>query len=136
MKNSKEKALLTRLWVIWVKLTQGIRRRICGWNKTKHISVTITMMNFISDFFLYSNPTYFELVNSLFEGTPFLLIWLANVGVWFFLEIFNWSAHTFNVKHTYLNNLTRSNIFLILLKSCYQKLTLRSFIKVIYIGYL
>lgn len=79
------------------------------------------------------SSTFYEFVTSSFQILPFFWVWLASIVVWFFLELSNYLAYNFNLKHSYFNNANRlnvANIYVIRLIS--NKIKLSLFIKKVY----
>jgi len=145
---SKNLGLLTRLWVIWVKLTQGTRRRICGWNKHFLLILNYTMSNFFEvnqvnsalslnnsnalQAYLISG-TFYEFAVGSFQTLPFFWVWLASIVVWFFLELSSYLSYSFNLKHSYLNNINRLSVTgVYLVRLLNNKLKLSLFIEKAY----
>ena len=61
-------------------------------------------------------------------GSPILIIFFFVSFFFFFLELGILTAHKFNVKHSYLNNLTRKNIALIHLTNMLNNLITKIFV--------
>lgn len=59
------------------------------------------------------NTILYVLTNIHIIGSPVLIIFFFVIFFFFLLELGILTAHKFNVKHSYLNNLTRKNITLI-----------------------
>lgn len=54
--------------------------------------------------------TFYDFASNLLQSVPFFWVWVSSVVVWFFLDLSTWLSHFFNSKHSYLNNLKRSNL--------------------------
>ena len=75
--------------------------------------------------FLSSSTT--ENTNHLFNSltifndlaTPLFCVWVLSLFVWFGLELAVLNAHFFNTKHTYISNLKRQYINLIIFSSLF-----------------
>lgn len=138
----KKVKLLTRLWVIWVKLTQGTRRGICGWNKPNFFVMFFSKMSvsqkslftdfsFFYDFnwYLICGPFY-DVFTTFVQVLPVFWLWVASIIFWFLLEISIWASSLFNLKHTYVNTLARKNQLLMSATRLYTTTqTFRIFLK-------
>ena len=74
--------------------------------------------NYLINSTLFSNTheylllnTHYDFITGLLQSMPFFWVWLASIIVWFLIDLSTYYSHSFNTKHTYLNNLSRAVVF-------------------------